>query len=68
MTGPQPQADPDPQSWYIVKLPQGNCDLHSQPSGDPKPDQEQVWGPFESREEAIARRVGLIRSGKCLPV
>jgi hypothetical protein len=25
------------------------------------------WGPFESADEAIARRVGLIRSGKCQP-
>ncbi len=61
-------APPDPLVWYILKQPQGTCELHSQPAEEPKPDREQVWGPFESREEAIARRVGLIRSGKCLPV
>ncbi|NJR66887.1 MAG: DDE transposase family protein [Leptolyngbyaceae cyanobacterium CRU_2_3] len=26
------------------------------------------WGPFASQGEAIARRVGLIRSGKCQPL
>ncbi|MGD1903678.1 MAG: DDE transposase family protein [Geitlerinemataceae cyanobacterium] len=25
------------------------------------------WGPFASPPEAIARRVGLIRAGKCQP-
>ena len=27
----------------------------------------EFWGPFSSREEAIAKRVGLIRNGKCKP-
>lgn len=62
------EVDPNPQAWYIVKQAQGTCDLLSQSSTAPKPEMEQVWGPFESREEAIARRVGLIRAGKCLPV
>jgi hypothetical protein len=26
------------------------------------------WGPFASRDEAIARRVGLIRAGHCQPI
>ena len=25
------------------------------------------WGPFQSQDEAAARRVGLIRAGKCMP-
>lgn len=25
------------------------------------------WGPFDSQGQAIARRVGLIRAGKCKP-
>lgn len=61
-------TDPTSCLWYIVKQPQGTCEILGQPREDPQPEQEQVWGPFESREEAIARRVGLIRSGKCLPV
>jgi len=53
------------QSWYIVKLPPGNCEIVSTPSAT---EAEQKWGPFLSKEEAIARRIGLIRSGKCQPV
>jgi hypothetical protein len=54
------------QSWYIVKLPSGNCEIVStEPSAT---EAEQKWGPFLSKEEAIARRIGLIRSGKCQPV
>ncbi|MCY7273232.1 MAG: DDE transposase family protein, partial [Phormidesmis sp. CAN_BIN44] len=30
--------------------------------------QREQWGPFESQGVAIARRVGLIRAGKCKPV
>ena len=28
----------------------------------------QQWGPFETQGQAIAKRVGLIRAGKCQPV
>ncbi|MBA2749815.1 MAG: hypothetical protein H0U45_14075 [Tatlockia sp.] len=52
------------QSWYIVKLPPGNCEIVSTPSAT----EGEQWGPFPSKEEAIARRIGLIRSGKCQPV
>ncbi len=54
------------QSWYIVKLPAGNCEIvATEPSGT---EVEQQWGPFASKEEAIARRIGLIRVGKCQPL
>lgn len=26
------------------------------------------WGPFKSQNQAIAKRIGLIRAGKCQPV
>ena len=52
------------QSWYIVKLTPGNCEIISTPSAT----EGEQWGPFLSKEEAIARRIGLIRSGKCQPV
>lgn len=57
------------QKFYIVKRPTGNCEIIA---GDLIPDNEESqiveqWGPFESADEAIARRVGLIRSGKCQP-
>lgn len=53
------------QSWYIVKLPPGNCEIVAEPSAKEETAQ---WGPFASKEEAIARRIGLIRAGKCQPV
>ncbi|WP_442944889.1 hypothetical protein [Nostoc sp.] len=36
--------------------------------GNDNPEIIEQWGPFSSPEEAIARRVGLIRAGKCQPV
>lgn len=55
----------DAQSWYIVKRPAGNCEIVPQAANTEATEQ---WGPFESQQEAIARRVGLIRAGKCQPV
>lgn len=68
-----------PHQWYICQQPDGQCliltaddlsdqdveptDLSSTASEEPL----LRWGPFESQSEAIARRVGLIRSGKCKP-
>lgn len=57
------------QQWYVVKQADGHCSVvsHSQlPTQIEQPPLEQ-WGPFESQSVAIARRVGLIRSGKCQP-
>jgi len=68
----------NPEKWYIQKQEMGTCLVISdrtlnspenssdQPS-ETKPDLE-IWGPFNSQAEAIARRVGLIRTGKCLPI
>ena len=56
-------------TWYIVKRPQGTCDIVPAEQIEQKEDPNLVesWGPFTSSDEAIARRVGLIRSGKCQP-
>ncbi len=49
----------------------------SKPSESKQPESEpleaeietlQQWGPFETQNQAIAKRVGLIRAGKCQPV
>ena len=60
----------DAQSWHIVKRSAGNCEIV--PSQEITEDDNleiiEQWGPFTSEGEAIARRVGLIRSGKCQPV
>jgi hypothetical protein len=61
-------------AWYIVKQATGHCEviqMDSPKSDSPKESPksaEQTWGPFDSQGEAIARRVGLIRAGKCQPV
>ncbi|MEH2150178.1 DDE transposase family protein [Nostoc sp.] len=59
----------DSQTWYIVKRSAENCEII--PSDQIDNDNLEIieqWGPFSSQEEAIARRVGLIRAGKCQPV
>ncbi|MEH1903992.1 MAG: DDE transposase family protein [Nostoc sp.] len=57
------------ETWYIVKRSAGNCEIvPSQKVGDNNLEIIEQWGPFSSQEEAIARRVGLIRAGKCQPV
>ena len=60
----------NPQSWHIVKRPAGNCEIvpSQEVTEDDNPEILEQWGPFTSEGEAIARRVGLIRSGKCQPV
>jgi hypothetical protein len=60
----------DSQTWYIVKRPEGQCEIVPSEDAENKesPDVTERWGPFNSQQEAIARRVGLIRSGKCQPV
>ncbi|MFN6461203.1 MAG: DDE transposase family protein [Nostoc sp. DedVER02] len=57
------------ETWYIVKQSAGNCKIvTSDEVGDDDLETIEQWGPFSSEGEAIARRVGLIRSGKCQPV
>lgn len=58
------------QNFYIVKRSAGNCEIipSDEVAGDDDPEIMEKWGPFESQGEAIARRVGLIRAGKCQPV
>ncbi|MDZ8235900.1 MAG: DDE transposase family protein [Nostoc sp. ChiQUE01a] len=57
------------QKWYIVKRSAGNCEIVSSDQIEQgNTDTMEQWGPYTSQEEAIARRVGLIRSGKCQPV
>ncbi|MEM7769416.1 MAG: DDE transposase family protein [Cyanobacteria bacterium P01_A01_bin.37] len=65
--------------WYILQRETGQCDILSSaeiaqkaPSStnsgtDSATELPQQWGPFSSEGEAIAKRVGLIRSGKCKP-
>ena len=60
------------ENWYIIKRTEGHCEI--KPAAEVQADASQAepieeqWGPFASQGEAIARRVGLIRAGKCRPV
>ncbi|MGK7923128.1 MAG: DDE transposase family protein [Trichodesmium sp.] len=55
--------------FYIVKKPEQICEIlpSEQVAAKKDPNFVQIWGPFNSVEEAIASRVGLIRAGKCQP-
>ncbi|MCY7391726.1 MAG: hypothetical protein LH647_09625 [Leptolyngbyaceae cyanobacterium CAN_BIN12] len=65
--------------WLIVKQNNGQCaivpastaDSCEEPSAESELEagieKQAQWGPFDSQPEAIARRVGLIRAGKCQP-
>jgi hypothetical protein len=62
------------EAWYVVKQPDGHCEILRLDSTQPNlpetangPELDH-WGPFDSQGQAIARRVGLIRAGKCNPV
>jgi hypothetical protein len=63
MTATTPPASPTPQ-WYVVKTEAGHCQISPQAPTEPDC---QFWGPFDSQDTAIARRVGLIRAGQCQP-
>jgi len=57
------------QTWYIVKREEGNCEIlpNSQVEGEEESAFVEKWGPLQSQQEAIAKRIGLIRAGKCQP-
>ncbi|MBC6424362.1 MAG: DDE transposase family protein [Hormoscilla sp. SP5CHS1] len=61
------------ETCYILKRSDGHCDIvpmlpDSTLRSLEKQEQIASWGPFSSPQEAIAKRVGLIRSGKCQPI
>jgi hypothetical protein len=57
------------QTWYIVKHNNGHCQIVPSEQIEDREDPNIVekWGPIATQQEAIARRIGLIRSGKCQP-
>ncbi|NJL89661.1 MAG: DDE transposase family protein [Coleofasciculaceae cyanobacterium SM2_1_6] len=57
-------------TWYIVKKLNQTCEIISDQALAAIPAAEilEQWGGFGSRGEAIAKRVGLIRAGKCQPL
>ncbi|MBD2210783.1 DDE transposase family protein [Nostoc linckia FACHB-104] len=56
------------ENWYVVKRPAGSCEIVSNlDAGTGEREIIEKWGPFNSQGDAIARRIGLIRAGKCQP-
>ncbi len=61
-------SEPNPE-WYIVKTADRTCEIIDRVQlAAAATEFTEQWGPFPSRAEAIAKRVGLIRAGKCQPV
>ncbi|UBF26967.1 hypothetical protein K9N68_02990 [Kovacikia minuta CCNUW1] len=62
----------DAEQWFVVRQENGQCAVLPTSQIDPKQEGDSTsreqWGPYASQQEAIARRVGLIRAGKCQPV
>ena len=52
--------------WYIIKVADSTCQITAEDFDSTTITTK--WGPYATREEAIAKRVGLIRAGKCQPV
>lgn len=52
------------QNWYIVQQQDGTCEIIF---AQEKPPNVNSWGGYETQEKAIAKRIGLIRAGKCQP-
>lgn len=56
------------EGWYIVKQEAEQCQIISAQALNALEGQSlQRWGPFKTQSQAIAKRVGLIRAGKCQP-
>ncbi len=55
--------------WYIIKIVGGTCEIVTEADlTSPAGEILAQWGPFADRSAAIAKRVGLIRAGKCQPI
>ncbi|QZZ21930.1 hypothetical protein J5X98_05765 [Leptothermofonsia sichuanensis E412] len=61
----------DLAGWYIIQQENGQCIIlpahQVENTSDRRSSNPEQWGPYGSQQEAIARRVGLIRAGKCKP-
>lgn len=60
------------ENWYIVKQASEQCKIVTAAELEALSQTAAVtlenWGPFKAKNQAIAKRVGLIRAGKCQPV
>lgn len=56
------------QFWYVLQKQDQTCKIVTCNFPQTKTPKEKQWGPFSSKQEAIAKRIGLIRSRKCKPL
>lgn len=68
-------TDTPEENWYIVKQASEQCKIMSAEEFEALSESDatevaprETWGPFKAKNQAIAKRVGLIRAGKCKPV
>ena len=54
--------------WYVLQLKDQTCEVATFNSPQTKTPQTKLWGSFSSKEKAIAKKIGLIRAGKCKPL
>jgi hypothetical protein len=55
------------EKWFICKRDTGICEIVKSDHSEQIANSVETWGAFASQGEAIAKRVGLIRAGKCTP-
>lgn len=53
---------------HSQNLSEDSAATDSEPEEDDSAIAPQTWGPFTAKNQAIAKRIGLIRAGKCQPV
>ncbi|MCC0176273.1 hypothetical protein I4641_04695 [Waterburya agarophytonicola K14] len=57
--------------WYVVRQEDGTCEVvesdWERAKTPEKSDHKSQWGSFNNEQEAIAKKIGLIRGGKCQP-
>lgn len=53
--------------WYVIKQEDGTCEVMQFPRQQTKTPEQEQWGSYNSEQEAIAKKIGLIRAGKCQP-
>ena len=55
------------QFWYVVQQEDGTCQVSSFARKQAKAPKHKQWGAYDSEQEAIAKKIGLIRAGQCQP-
>lgn len=53
--------------WYVIKQEDGTCEVIQFACQQTKTPEQEQWGSYNSEQEAIAKKIGLIRAGKCQP-